>query len=420
MTPNNPSQTGTKQAQENDDRGIVKVSDPTRHRAPWKLSIYFNGKCSRTYHPTLAIARKAKATAQQMAKRSGTDAHSYDRASHAEYEAAKKLAGSSASLVDIVKFYTERTAKGDTEPVPTVSAGIQQFIERKRNAERATKTVATYTDQLRIFEKAFGPRLVSSITRNEILDWLLTLKSARDPEKNLSARSTSNAFGAVKTFMRYAEDRSWVTADPCRKINRKSDLPTIKKGEVGILTVPQAHALLRMIEARYPRYIHWAVLKYFVGVRFEEAQRFHGEWIDAERKVIKIPGWYLNKEDGELTPGSKTRDSWTIDAIAPQFWEWIKRYPVESGQINFARERTWTFILKRMASIQGEGRIEQWPMNGWRHSFATYDLSLHRDMNRTALILRHQSPRKLNSNYLGTIVSKSIAAQYFMIKPKIK
>lgn len=393
--------------QPHDDRGISESSDPRRRNAPWQLTIYFNGKKRRTYHRTLTLARKAKASAQKTTRLAGTGAHSYDRRSHTEYEIAKQLVGK-ASLVDVAKFFAAHNADGAADAIATVTEAIAAFIATKDGLDRSERTVGDYESRLGLFAVAFGDRLVASLGRNEILDWLLALPGM--------ARTKRNTLGAVRTFMRHAERRGWIIADPCRKIDRDSDLPTVKKSRVGILTIPEAHGFIRTIEANFPQFLHWALVKYFAGVRAAESHRFRGEWIDVEQKRIAIPGWFVDGA-GKQQPGSKTRDDWIIDGIAPDFWAWMAKYPPPTGQLASPANRRWKAIKKTLRDLPDPARIAQWPANALRHSFATYDLSAHRDQNATALKLRHQSARKLWSNYLAALIPAGQAAAYFNIKP---
>ena len=372
------------------------------------LTTYVDGQKRRTFWPTKTAAIEEQAEQRRSAKKHGTEAHTYDRAAHAEYEEAKRKLGG-RSLIEAANFFAQRNALDTPEEVPTITDAAARLVDLKRSLKRAGRTVDDLEDRLNTFSITFGRRLISTITRNEVLDWLLN-------RKDKSARTTRNMFSALNNLFAHAERREWILSNPCGKIDPDADLPTIKKSRVAILTVPQGHAVIRTIEAHFPKYLHWALLKYFASVRSEEANRFQGEWIDASQKRICIPGWFIDGA-GEQQPGSKTRDDWVIDQVDPNFWKWIKRYPAPSGPIPRPSNRQWKAMKKRFAAVEGEGCLPHWPVNGWRHSFATYDLSAHRDQTRTSLILRHQSPRKLWSNYLAYLIPTNQAKRYFEILP---
>ena len=63
--------------------------------------------------------------------------------------------------------------------------------------------------------------------------------------------------------------------------------------------------------------------------------------------------------------------------------------------------------------------LERWPHNALRHSFATYDLSAHRNQTRTSLMLKHRSPGRLWSNYLASLVPPEVGLRYFAIGPEL-
>ncbi|RRJ97795.1 hypothetical protein Ga0100231_004880 [Opitutaceae bacterium TAV4] len=399
-------------------RGITLVNDEAHRNAPYLLTTYATGQRKRTFHASLSDALKAKAASKRITRAHGIAALAYDRAAHSDVEAARGIiakTGHDVSMEDLAKFYADRVAKKLTGDVPTVTRAIAQLAEMKTEGIRRSHY---HTDDLKyrlgVFEKAFGSRLISSFHRNEILDWLLGLKK-RDGKTRASGRSVKNFLSALHNLFGYFARRGVIDTNPCATIG-EDDLPSVETGKKGILKVEQGHALLRLIEERYPKLITWAVLRYFVSVRWAESQRFQSEWINAGARKIVIPGWFLDGEE-KLQPGSKTRDDWVIDSLDPHFWKWIKAYPPKPGPIESPRPRTWWTITGRLKKLEGAGCLPAWPNNAWRHSFATYDLSAHRDQTRTSLILRHQSPRKLWSSYFASLVDRDVGLSYFAILP---
>ncbi|MET0261959.1 MAG: hypothetical protein ABW223_03615, partial [Rariglobus sp.] len=115
------------------EKGIRELTDEAHRKAPFELTVYFRGKRTRTYHPTLTAARKARSAASQVVKREGTAALTYDRSAHNEYEEAKRIAGN-VPLREVAKFYADRSLSASTEKVPTVAEAVAKIIEVKTKA----------------------------------------------------------------------------------------------------------------------------------------------------------------------------------------------------------------------------------------------------------------------------------------------
>ena len=413
-----PSKKATKRPQSYP--GVFKVTnDPTRHRAPWRTTVHHNGRKTRSFHPTFKEAVKEKKRAERLQKQEGSKALGYSRKAHVEYEEAKRIVGDT-SLAKIAEEYAARYAAGAERK--TVREAVDDYVATKTSLVRSTKHVDDIRQRLNRFADTFGDRGMETIRRNDILTWLGSLRpvpkkkltrGATGP-KELTARSKRNFFCAVEALFNYAENRDWLTVNPVRKINRATDLPTIIPGPISVLTLSEGAAVMRKIESVEPRYIGWACLQYFAGVRDAESERFHGEWIERKAKRIVIPGWFFNGK--KMTAGSKTRDDWVIDQVPPAFWAWVDRYPkaFAHGPIKSPQWMAWARI--RNAVIK-DGDLKKWPHNGFRHSAATFHLSAYRDPGRTSLLLRHRDQKKLWANYVAKLQSKSIGRKYLGLKP---
>lgn len=370
------------------------------------LTIYHGSGKSRTFHPSEAAAEKAKKVAVRLQKREGSRAFTYSREAQVEYEEAKKLIGD-VRLATIAREYAVRSAAGAERK--SVTEAVEHYIKTKIKLGRSYKHVSDLKDRLRTFAASFPDRGLESITRNELLDWLLALQPAQ------SSRSVWNFFGALAALFRYAEKRDWLVVNPITKIDPKSDLPKKTKGAVEILTVKQGKAVMRKIEETEPRFIAWACIQYFLGIRASESDRFRGEWIRPAEKKIVVPGWHLEGKTKE--PVSKTRDDWVIHGAPAAFWRWVKRYPksFRAGRLAHPRWEPWGELRD---SLIKDKVFKKWPRNGFRASAATMHLSAYSDPGRTSLLLRHRNPERLHANYLAEIQDEEVGLEYLNLSPR--
>ena len=187
----------------------------------------------------------------------------------------------------------------------------------------------------------------------------------------------------------------------------------IPKASNPIITIEQTKLLFDYLVAECPNLVVWFALKTWVGLRTSEADRFRYEWIDSEQKRVIIPGWEW--VEGKLVQVAKTQDNWEIHDLEPCFWCWVQKYKeADEGPISKPSRLCWNLIKKHLKEKAG---LEKWPSNALRNSFCTYHISLYRDANKTALVLKHTSPRTLYREYLGNLVPKEKAQGYFEIVP---
>jgi len=73
----------------------------------------------------------------------------------------------------------------------------------------------------------------------------------------------------------------------------------------------------------------------------------------------------------------------------------------------------WRGKIDRVCEAAG---LTHWPMNGLRHSFASYRLAAIHDAPRVASELGHTSPQMLYSTYREVVITEE-AEQYWKITP---
>ncbi|WP_309386104.1 tyrosine-type recombinase/integrase [Cerasicoccus frondis] len=379
-------------------RGIREIRDGKHDAKPFQVE--HRGK--RSYFATAEEAITEKKRLKGLEVKHGTESIQYSRHAHAEYETSMNLlraAGIVATLPDVTQFYIQHHQTADGAP-KTVIEAARLFLERKENLNRSTRHVKDLKSRLNQFSAQFGNRQLSSLTRSEIEEWLLGL--------NLSPRTIRNYFITLSNFFNSLTRWRWTRENPISDI-AEDDLPTVPNVMKRALTLDEAKGYMAHIEAHEPRYVLWSVVQLFLGIRNAEAERFKVDWIDYEQRRVIIPGWALVGD--KVQQGSKTQDDWVIYDVEPVFWEWANAYP----EYAFARNKATNRIRHALAD---KGIINKWPSNALRRTYTTNHISLYRDAPRTALVLRHQNPRRLLKNYLARMVPKDQAVAFFNnIKP---
>lgn len=391
---------------------------PIKEIAPdkFQLTYYPNGKRKRTIFETYTKALDEWTAHQSKVRQHGKASAQYDREAHLEFLEAKRIIREAIDkdvhLSEVAREWL-RLRKSNEDAPETVNEAIQLFRSTKDSLNRSKRHKSDLKSRLDNYAESFGKRPLKSISGNETLVWLLTLKVEKNNETVKAApRTIWNYFNTLSNFWNYCDRRKWIDESPTKSI-LEDDLPTVPKAPNPILTVDQTQVLMNYVEKHCPRHATWFAIQLFLGFRKAEANRFKYEWIDREQKRVVIPGWFFD-ENGEAQQGSKTQDDWAIHDIEPNFWKWFDKYGEESGKVPYPFQKEWHRIRDHLIK---ETELEKWPDNGARNSFCTYHISAFKNPNRTALILKHSNSRTLHNKYLATLATEEIGRSYFKISP---
>lgn len=211
--------------------------------------------------------------------------------------------------------------------------------------------------------------------------------------KGTSRKTVENWYSDFDDFFKFCIRKDAIKFNPFDKISVDDFGRAKKKPERKFISVDTANDFILYIQSHYPQYLKYYVLCLFSGIRVSEIERCNENFFDYVKKSISLPS--------EIT--KEARSEYLTD-FEPNLWEWLdilKCSPIVSPSSN-TRQR----IFKKF----------NLPQNFARHSFATYHYSLYRDPKRTAT-LTHHTEQQLMNNYMGALVDKKIARQYFEIKP---
>lgn len=378
---------------------VRRVSDPTRHAAPWELTIYVGGKRKRSFHPTEAAAVKAWREHKRLEKKYGTLPHLFDAEAQRSYDTALHLLGGEAedvALEDAVRYYLAHAPK---KKAPLLSTAIETFVAEKRKLGRSAVHVHDLHVVLRAFARDHAPATatVATVGPAHVRAYVLTAKAAR---------TASNRRNILAAFFAWCRRQGWIsaTAAPTASL-AESDMPSPRLTPKAILSPAQARALFAEFARQAPECLPWLAVQAFAGIRDAEAARLGADMVDHERQRLRIPAAIC-----------KTADDWVLARLPANLWAWLPREGLAFVEV---RKKRWAAIKRALAALPADdaGRIPSWPYNALRRSFCTYHISEHGDATATAMLLRHSSPKRLYASYLGALRTEEEAAEYFSITP---
>jgi integrase len=196
--------------------------------------------------------------------------------------------------------------------------------------------------------------------------------------------------------------RGWLVRNPIAAL----DFAQIDRREVEIFEPEAVEKMLNYALASDLTLLPWLVFGTFCGLR-PDGELAKLEWRDvhlADSQIVVRP---------EV---SKTRRRRFVD-IASNALTWINAYIAKGGStegkvLKYEREN----LRNHRRSAQGAAGLVAWIQQGMRHSFCSYWLAKHKDVNELVLMSGHDDPDTMWENYhRGT--TEADAERFWKIVP---
>jgi integrase/recombinase XerD len=296
-------------------------------------------------------------------------------------EAARLLQPYRVSVLDAAREYVRRhelITKSET-----VTNAVQLFLATKADDNLRPRYLEDLRGRLSRFAQSFGERKIADISSAEIDQWLRDLHQAPLSRNTFHLR--------LHTLYEYARMRGWVETNPLAEVPRAK----VVLGSPGILTVDQTARLLE--RASTDTLPYWAI-GVFAGLRSGELERLEWRDIRFDEGLVEVP-----------TTKSKTASRRFVK-IRPNLAQWLASYRGRQGRI------CPTNLEARLRADRKAAGITKWPVNGARHSFASYHLSAFRDVKELALELGH-TRSEVTFRHYRELVTPSEAERFWKIAP---
>ncbi|HPO00641.1 MAG TPA: hypothetical protein PK879_08020, partial [Opitutaceae bacterium] len=270
----------------------------------------------RSYYATKAEAEADKPRIETQHAATGTGEYLFDRKAAEDYEQAKKILGDGVTMVDVAKFWRLHHPLADKKKIEALVNDFLAAIELSHEKKRHWSDLKS---RLGMFVKAgFGGRYPDTVTRDEILNYVTTLKN-QDGSKAV-ARTQRNHKTAICTFFNWILDRKLIEVNPAAGIKKRMLAKEVPK-EIEYLTLDYVRSYLRSAERYAPDLVAHEVIQLISGVRADdEMANFRAEFVLPRTKQVVIPAAI-----------AKTGSREVIDNVEPSFWSWWSVYGPEKG-----------------------------------------------------------------------------------------
>ena len=377
----------------------------------WMLSgLYVNGKRKREFFTDLDTAKRRLQMLETARTNTGTLADRIARKpEHAADagQAADLLTPYGLTLLQVAREYVECRAALDGTGLALVDVARQAAAAHESRREALTlaalgerflsdpetlKLSKAYRDDARKRWRRFADdmgteTLATDVTADAVRRWIAAL-----PVADLTRGNFHRNCSAVYSYAMHSE---LVTDNPFRRVKK----PTVETRDgVEVFTPGQMAALLTAANSAW---LPALAIGGFAGLRPEELRRLDWEEID-------LKGGFIEIKASKSKTGKRR-----LVTVSANLKAWLAPYAAESGRVVKPNERK-----HRLAAMEAAG-LERWPADVLRHSFASYHVAQHKDLNATALELGHTSTKMLFQHYREAVKPEA-ARQWWALMPTPK
>lgn len=320
------------------------------------------------------------------AKNSGVNAYTMPEALRVEAQEAQfMLEPYGKSITDAVKFAIAHwTAALDSKKVRYVADEViaaKKKLEESGQRGGSKRYQRDLRDRYDQFCERFGDRIISTVTRKEVLAWLD--KAPATP----SIRSMHHRLLSV--LWEHATQREWCAENILKRIKKQSSTGA----RIDVLSVQDVGKLLHHAPARLkPTLAVWL----FCGLRRSEVERLTPGDVNLDSGLVAVS---VTKTKGAAKRFVKIRDN-------------LRRWVTKDTPVTALTPQQFRADMRLMAKSAGV----QIPRNACRHSFCSYALAHERNLNDLTLEMGHTKPGTIFAHY-RELVTPQEAQRYWRLTP---
>ena len=381
-----------------------KLSDGTRVRTHpryrWRATFVESGKRKQKYFQTKQEADDFKSKREGEALLHGTDSSITSSERAAIVETRSDLDAIGLTLREAIALGIE--ARRRESKSCTVEEMTAMTISARENANRSRDYISEMKSKLGRFKSAFGDRPASSITASEVEAWLHGLKS-------LHAAGSVNSYRRILVVaFNDARRRGYIDDNPAEKVIQSRET----ESEATVLTPSEVVSLL---EDADDEIVPSLVIGLFAGLRVAEIQLLDWSDVRLDHGVITVKAANAKSAKSRIVPIGMNLKAWLIPYAGQRGRVWPKggRRLMEA-----ARKNAGFGTTKEIAEAKKKGwRLERWPKNAIRHSYATYHLAHNRDAAELALHMGHDNTKLIFAHYRKPVTPEE-AERFWSIEPE--
>jgi len=369
-------------------RATLDPKRTTKSHVPWVVNLpaalSITGRRERRYFSEKKVA-VAFCRQQKIRLENYGTASTYLPAGKIEEAQAAfdRLNGTGITLTEAVEQVLKW--KKARESTVTFKAMFERFIESKKSRSKKYQTDLRCT----------LPRFAA------LHDQLVCEISAPEIEELLSGMSASvrNAFlRYLRAAFNFAIRNDWCGENPIKRL----DMERVRMRRE-LLSNEQTKQLLKVVREQDLELLPYHLLCFFAGIRPEEVCRLDWSNVNLDEKFIAVPD-----------EASKTDIRRNVD-MEPLLFDWLKYYVKRGGAMTGPITPQHN-LRKRLRAVRKAAKIDPWPQDAPRRTFASNWLAVHHDVDRLNNLMGHTSPAMLFKHYNRAVTQRNAKA-FWQIEP---
>jgi integrase len=186
---------------------------------------------------------------------------------------------------------------------------IEVWFEEKKVEWRKSHTVSTRADMDRRLIPRFGDKVVSQITKADILGFRAELAkaTARGKTTSLSPRRINKIMGPLRQVLDEAADR-FNFRTPFQNVKQLR----FKKPDIQPFTLEEVRRILQTVREDFRSYF---AVRFFTGMRTGEVDGLKWKYVDFERRLIMVRETVVKGEEEYTKNDSSQRDIHMSQAV---------------------------------------------------------------------------------------------------------
>jgi integrase len=295
--------------------------------------------------------------------------------------AHSKLEPHSVRIDDAISEHV--AAIGQRKRSVSVNQLVDEFIANRRAKGRSEIYIRDLTTRLSRFKISMGDRIIADISGSDVDHWIQSL--------NVAAQSQNNFRAVLSAMWTFAVRRGYAVTNVIQLVDKTS----VVRDHIPTFSVDQ---LTQLLATAPPEYLPVLAIGAFAGLRPEEINKLQWEDIDFHERTIRVNA-----------SAAKTRKK-RFAEISDNLCAWLEPHAGRTGPVAPPN------LQKLRRATMKAAKIEKWPPDVLRHSFASAHYAFHRDPARTAVIMGHRDQNMLLTHYRD-VMKPSEAAKYWTLLP---
>jgi integrase len=287
----------------------------------------------------------------------------------------------SVTLNEVVTDWIARRQAADASVA--FETAMDSFMEWGKRSPSYTCSIRQTRNRLR----SLHGKLLNTITP---ADLTLAMDKMPGSVRNFTIRILGGLFN-------FGAKRSFCVENPCKRL----DLARREPVEIEIYSPTEVARIFSAAEKYNPQLVPFLAVSFFCGIRRAEVLRLDWSAIDLHENFVKLPAAITKTGQGRYIEISENCKVW----LAP--------YAMDAGLVV---PFTPDVLRKRLGALKAVHKLRT-IKHGTRHSFASYWLAKHGDINRLCRFLGHDDPATTFKHY-AKAATKRDEEKFWAIIPK--